>query len=40
MDWFMTLSWGSPIGIGVLLAGLGLFFWGLAKTGWLHDDTE
>jgi len=37
MDSFMALSWGSPIGIGFLLAGLGIFFWGLAKTGWTGE---
>ena len=25
---FMLFSWGSPIGLGILLAGLGVFFWG------------
>ena len=38
MDWFMVLSWGSPVGIAVLLAGLGIFFWGLSKTGWTRDE--
>ncbi len=23
------LGWGTPAGIGILLAGLGVFFWGL-----------
>ena len=22
------ISWGSPIGVGVLFAGMGIFFWG------------
>lgn len=26
IGWF---SWGSPVGIGVFLVGLGVFFWGL-----------
>ena len=26
--WFMILSWGGPIGLGFLLAGLGVFLWG------------
>jgi hypothetical protein len=26
--WFLILSWGGPIGLGVLLAGLGVFYWG------------
>ena len=25
------LGWGSPIGIGIFLSGLGILFWGLAK---------
>ena len=25
------LSWGSPIGIGILMAGIGVFFWGLKQ---------
>jgi hypothetical protein len=37
MDSFMSLSWGSPIGLGIFLAGVGIFFWGLAKTGWTRD---
>jgi hypothetical protein len=24
----LTVSWGSPIGLGILLAGLGVFYWG------------
>jgi hypothetical protein len=24
----MDLSWGSPVGLGILLAGLGIFLWG------------
>lgn len=34
MDSFMTLSWGSPVGLGVFRIGAGVFFWGLAKAGW------
>lgn len=26
IDWF---NWGSPVGIGIFLVGLGAFFWGL-----------
>ncbi|WP_267459562.1 hypothetical protein [Shewanella avicenniae] len=26
IEWF---SWGSPVGIGIFLACIGLFFWGL-----------
>ena len=25
----MDLGWGSPAGLGILLAGLGILFWGL-----------
>lgn len=25
MDWNQVLGWGSPIGLGVFLAGLGFF---------------
>lgn len=25
---FMILSWGGPIGLGALLAGLGIYYWG------------
>ncbi len=24
-----VLGWGSPIGLGMILLGLGVFFWGL-----------
>ena len=24
----LALSWGSPIGLGILLIGLGVFYWG------------
>gem|GEM_PF-3490214 len=26
----MDLSWGSPVGLGAVLAGLGILFWGLS----------
>jgi hypothetical protein len=26
VSWF---SWGSPVGIGIFLASIGIFFWGL-----------
>ena len=26
--WFLIFSWAGPIGLGVMLAGLGVFFWG------------
>ena len=38
MDAIATLGWGSPIGLGIVLAGLGIFFWGLSKTGWTRDE--
>ena len=37
MESFMAIGWASPIGIGILLAGLGVFFLGLSKTGWIQD---
>jgi hypothetical protein len=36
MDLWLSLFWGSPIGLGVFLAGLGVLFIGIAairKTG-------
>jgi hypothetical protein len=24
----MEFGWGSPVGLGILLAGLGIFLWG------------
>ncbi|MDQ2069911.1 hypothetical protein [Natronospira bacteriovora] len=24
-----ALGWGHPVGIGIFLAGLGVFFWGI-----------
>jgi len=27
------LAWGSPIGLGVLMAGLGILFFGLGSAG-------
>lgn len=29
--WFLILSWAGPMGLGVFLAGLGVFFWGQAR---------
>lgn len=26
--WFLTLSWGGPIGLAIFLAGLGIYYWG------------
>ncbi len=40
MDTFIYLSWGSPIGLGVFLAGFGVFLWGLTKTGWISDSED
>ena len=39
MHSFMSLSWGSPIGLGIFLAGVGVFFWGFARMGW-HRHKE
>jgi hypothetical protein len=30
MDLWLSLFWGSPIGLGVFLAGLGVLFMGIA----------
>jgi len=30
MDLWLSLFWGSPIGLGVFLAGLGVLFIGIA----------
>jgi hypothetical protein len=29
--WFLILFWPGPIGLGVFLAGLGVFFWGQSR---------
>lgn len=29
--WFLLLFWSGPLGLGVFLAGLGVFFWGQSK---------
>ena len=26
--WFMTITWAGPIGLGFLLMGLGVYYWG------------
>ena len=31
MDWNTILGWGSPIGLGVLLLGIGMMWSGWAK---------
>jgi hypothetical protein len=28
---FLSISWGGPIGLGILLMGLGVFYWGKAQ---------
>ncbi|MEJ2421205.1 MAG: hypothetical protein P8018_05675 [Acidobacteriota bacterium] len=38
MHSIVFLSWGSPVGLGIFLAGVGVFFWGITKTGWLGDN--
>jgi hypothetical protein len=38
MDTFLSLGWGSPIGLGFFLAGVGVFFWGLTRTGWHRGE--
>ena len=34
---WMLWSWGSPIGLGVFLAGLGVFFWGLGAKNFIRE---
>ncbi|MCB0159582.1 MAG: hypothetical protein KDD83_15725 [Caldilineaceae bacterium] len=26
--WFLILFWSGPIGLGIFLAGLGVYYWG------------
>jgi hypothetical protein len=28
---FLTVTWAGPIGLGILLAGLGVYYWGRAQ---------
>jgi hypothetical protein len=28
---FLTVTWGGPIGLGIMMAGLGVFYWGQAQ---------
>jgi hypothetical protein len=28
---FLILFWSGPIGLGVFLAGLGVYYWGMAQ---------
>jgi hypothetical protein len=28
---FLTITWAGPVGLGFLLAGLGVFYWGQAQ---------
>lgn len=34
MDWNQVLGWGSPIGLGVFLFGLGKFFKAFMVSSW------
>jgi hypothetical protein len=29
--WFLILFWPGPIGLGIFLAGLGVFLWGRSR---------
>ena len=29
---FLTLTWAGPVGLGVFLAGLGVYYWGRAQS--------
>ena len=31
MDMGLSLFWTGPVGVGIFLAGLGVFFWGIGK---------
>jgi hypothetical protein len=31
MDLGLALFWTGPVGIGIFLAGLGVFLWGISK---------
>lgn len=31
MDLWLALTWGSPIGLGVFLIGVGVLLWGIAQ---------
>ena len=37
MDLWLALYWGSPIGLGVFFAGLGIMLWGIAQIRKLKD---
>jgi len=37
MEVIELASWGSPVGLGIFLAGAGVFFWGLY---WLRRPTK
>ena len=39
-DLFLVLGWGSPIGIGIFLALLGVFIWLLAKADEISKRTK
>ena len=40
MDWGHILGWGSPIGLGVFLGGLGLCFKGVMHKGMHNWDKK
>jgi hypothetical protein len=29
---FLSICWGGPIGLGIFLCGLGVFYWGKAQS--------
>ena len=31
VNMILSFSWGSPIGLGIFLMGLGVFFWGRSQ---------
>ena len=40
MDWILVLGWGSPIGIGIFLALLGLMIFLIAKADEISKRTK
>ena len=40
MDWYLIFGWGSPIGIGIFLALLGLMIFLLSKADEISKRTK
>jgi hypothetical protein len=39
-DWFLILSWGSPLGLAIFFVGIGLLIFLLAKADAARKDKE